>query len=79
MVGTGASFVRVVSDFGPFDEFAVEGKNRRVEIEEKAGARIGEVEHLQPQMIVNLVDALRHFGIGALQETSQAAGIRELL
>jgi hypothetical protein len=68
MVGTGASFVRVVSDFGPFDEFAVEGKNRRVEIEEKAGARPGKEEHLQPQLVVNLADILGYFWVRSFQE-----------
>jgi len=36
----------VVSNFCSFDKFTLEGKNRCIEIEQKAIARSGEIEHL---------------------------------
>jgi hypothetical protein len=47
MIRTSPSFVRVVADFGSFDQLAIKGENGRIEIEKKAGARFGEIEHLE--------------------------------
>ena len=33
--------MRIVADFGSFDELAIKGENRRIEIEQKAGTRLG--------------------------------------
>jgi hypothetical protein len=41
MVRPSPSFVRIVADFGSFDELAIKGKNGRIEIEQKAGTRLG--------------------------------------
>jgi hypothetical protein len=46
MIRPSPSFVRVVADFGSFDELAVKGKNGRIEIEQKTGPRLGKIKHL---------------------------------
>jgi len=46
MVRTSPSFVRVVTNLGSLDQLAIKGENGRVEIEQKAGPRFGEIEHL---------------------------------
>ena len=39
--------MRVVADFGSFDQLAIKGENGRIEIEKKAGARFGKIEYLE--------------------------------
>jgi hypothetical protein len=46
MVRTSPSFVRIGVDFGSLDQLAIEDENGRIEIEYKAGPRLGEIEHL---------------------------------
>jgi len=41
MVRPSPSFVRIVADFRSLDEFAIKGENGRIEIEQKAGTRLG--------------------------------------
>lgn len=53
VIGTSSSFVGIVSDLGSLDQFPIESKHRGVEIEKKAGVGFGEIEYLQPELIVN--------------------------
>ena len=46
MIRTNPSFVRIVTHFGSLDELAIKNENGRIEIEQKAGAGFGEIEHL---------------------------------
>jgi hypothetical protein len=41
MVRPSPSFVRIVADFGSLDELAIKSENGRIEIEQKAGTRLG--------------------------------------
>lgn len=48
MIRTGPSFVRIVADLGSLDELAVKRENGGIQIEQKAGTGLGQIEHLQP-------------------------------
>ena len=60
--------MRIVADFGSLNELAIKGENGRIEIEQKAGTRLGEIEHLEPELVVNFVDVLNDLGIDSFEE-----------
>lgn len=79
MVRTGTPPARIVPYFGLLDLLAVDSKNGGIEVEKEVGPRSREVEHLEPEAIVNFFDLLNSFRADPFQETPQTGGIGEAL